>query len=183
MNIRGRYQNDSFANEEKWCSMAEAVGCPRSSHSPTSSLLIEPHLDRCSASGVNHDWLKSALATQLSSAGYWSTVEPMTPFLVGCGVGGDFPLHSRESHEEKAFLLMPSLCFLLQMLSFKDMRRGAAAAILWPWGQGLWKPATLRKAVENRILNDTDDPHWANLGITYIFFFFFAKKTTYILIA
>ena len=78
-----------------------------------------------------------------------------------------FPPHCRESQEKRVFLLLPSLsCFLLQMLSVKDIRGGAEAAILWPWGRGLWMSVMLRKAVGNW----TDELHWANLGTTYIFF-------------
>ena len=42
----------------------------------------------------------------------------------------DFPPHCREAQEKKVFLLLPSLSFVLQILSVKDIRHGAEAAFL-----------------------------------------------------
>lgn len=69
-------------------SVADVVGCPLGSHSPTSSLLTEAHLVRCSATGVNHCWPNAALATQHSSASDWSRAGPQPHFWLDVSGGG-----------------------------------------------------------------------------------------------
>ena len=97
-------------------SVADAVGCPLGSHSPTFSLLAEPHVVRCSATGVNHDWPSAALATQHSSACDWSRVGPQPHFWWDVsGWGGTWIfLHIVERHRRrKSSCCCPpsALCF------------------------------------------------------------------------